>query len=57
METQNISYGEISNVEVEEFNLGDTLLFTGITLVSISALLFLIALAGFGGSGGMHWQQ
>jgi len=48
-EMKNISFGEINKVEIEEFDLGDTLLFTGITIVSISALLFLIALAGFGG--------
>jgi len=42
-EMKNISFGEINKVEIEEFDLGDTLLFTGITIVSISALLFLIA--------------
>jgi len=44
-----LDYGDISSVESVKFNLGDTFLYSGITLVSLFALFAFIGLAGMGG--------
>lgn len=50
-DTTKINYGDISNLTVENFDVGKTLLYSGITLVSLLALI--ISAAAIALSGGL----